>query len=298
MVAPDPRSAGIRRVLLITLALNLLVAAAKGAYGAWTGSLAIASDGVHSLVDAGVNVIGLMTMRVAAAPPDADHPYGHGKIEIVASAGIGVAVGVTAVLFAWNAIAALAAGQTGPETPAVGFVVIIGTLLVNLFVATYERSRAHALHSEFLLADAAHTGSDVIVTGAVLASYVGARYGFGWADPVGALLVVVFIGRISWLVLSSNLRILVDKAVVDAARIQEIACAVPGVSGCHHVRSRGTNHHVQLDLHIHVDGDMPLAQAHSIAHSVEDAIRAAHPEIVDVTVHMEPEGDEEEPPLR
>ena len=117
MAAPDPRSAGIRRVLLITLLLNLLVAAAKGAYGAWTGSLAIASDGVHSLVDAGVNVIGLLTMRAATAPPDADHPYGHGKIEIVASAGIGVAVGVTAVLFAWNAIAALASGHAGPETP-------------------------------------------------------------------------------------------------------------------------------------------------------------------------------------
>jgi cation diffusion facilitator family transporter len=294
MAAPDPRSAGIRRVLLLTLALNLLVAAAKGVYGVWTGSLAIASDGVHSLVDAGVNVIGLLTMRAAAAPPDADHPYGHGKIEIVASAGIGVAVGVTAVHFAWNAIATLVSGGAPPETPAVGYAVIAGTLVVNVIVATYERRRARALRSQFLLADAAHTGSDVIVTCAVLASYTGARLGLAWADPVGALLVVLFIGRIAWVVLASNLSVLVDQAVVDAAAIRAIACAVPGVAGCHHVRSRGPAHHVHVDLHILVAGDQPLAGAHAIAHQVEDAIRAAHPEIVDVTVHMEPEGDEEE----
>ncbi|HTM20433.1 MAG TPA: cation diffusion facilitator family transporter [Kofleriaceae bacterium] len=294
MAARDPRSAAIRRVLLITLALNLVVAAAKIVFGAWTGSLAIASDGIHSVIDAGVNVIGLFTMRAAAAPPDAEHPYGHGKIEIVAAAGIGIAVGVTAVRFAWNAIESLMAGGTRPDTPALGYGVVLGTLAINLFVATYETRRGRALDSQFLQADAAHTGSDVIVTCAVLAAYTGARYGLDWADAVGTLLVVLFIGRIAWTVLASNLGVLVDQAVIDPARVRALAVQVPGVVGCHRVRSRGTARHVQLDLHIHVDGEQSLASAHEIAHRVEDAIRAAQPEVIDVTVHMEPEGDAEE----
>ncbi len=294
MAPADPRAAGIRRVLLITLVLNVVVAAAKAIYGIWSGSLVIATDAVHSTVDAGVNVIGLLTMRAATAPPDAEHPYGHRKIEIVAATAIGVAIGATAVQFAWRAIEALVHGTDGPATPGVGYAIVLGTLAINLFVAIYESRRARALNSEFLAADASHTASDVIVTAAVLAAYTGARLGYSWADPVGALVVVVFIGRIAWVVISRNLGVLVDQVVIDPGRICAIAGQVSGVHSCHRVRSRGTANHVQVDLHVQVDGGLTLTAAHDIAHHVEDAIRAALPEVIDVVVHMEPEDDAEE----
>lgn len=288
------RQRAIQRVLLVTLVLNLLVAASKGIYGVWSGSLAIAADAVHSLVDASANIVGMVALRFAAAPPDRAHPYGHHKIEITAAAAIGVAIGVTAIEFGWSAIEALVYGRPPPATQWIGFAIIGGTWAINMFVAVYERRRARQLASAYLAADAAHTGSDVVVTAAVLASYTATYLGVSWTDPVGALLVLVIITRVAWRVLTSNLSILLDRAVLDPEEVRTVVRRIEGVSGCHRIRSRGTEHAVQLDLHLQIRGAMTLDQAHEVAHQVEDALRQARPEIVDVTIHVEPEDDSPE----
>lgn len=297
MAPPDAeitRHRAVRRVVLVTLVLNLAVALAKGVFGWLTGSIAISADAIHSLVDAGSNVIGLVTLRIAAAPPDLEHPYGHRKFEIVAAAAIGVAVGIAAVRFAWDAIEALVYGRPPLETVGLGFVVIVGTWVINVFVALYEARRGRALGSEFLLADASHTASDVVVTGAVFASYLAAHFGVAWADPIGALFVVFIVARVAWQLLGRNLSILVDQAVVDPERVAAVVVAIPGVEGCHRVRSRGSERAAHVDLHIQIDGEVSLRRAHTLAHRVEDALREQMPEIIDVTVHMEPDDDAEE----
>lgn len=288
------RQRAIQRVLLVTLALNLLVAAGKGIYGVWSGSLAIAADAVHSLVDASANIVGMVALRYAAAPPDRGHPYGHHKIEITAAAAIGVAIGVTALEFGWSAIDALVHGREPPAAGLAGFAIIITTWAINMFVAVYEHRRARQLASAYLAADAAHTGSDVAVTAAVLASYTATYLGVTWTDPVGALLVLVIIARVAWRVLTGNLSILLDRAVLDPNEVREVAERIEGVAGCHRIRSRGTEQAVHLDLHLQIRGAMSLDQAHAVAHRVEDALRQARPEIVDVTIHVEPEDDSPE----
>src|SRR5690606_19450006 len=115
--------------------------------------------------------IGIVVLRLAAAPPDAGHPYGHRKLETVAAAAIGVLVALAALRFGWAAVEALVHGAAPPRTSAAGFVVIGGTWLVNLFVAIYEARRARELGSPYLAADAAHTGSDLLVTAGVAASF-------------------------------------------------------------------------------------------------------------------------------
>ena len=284
----------MRRVLVFILVLNGAVFAAKAAYATWSGSLAIGSDAVHSLVDAAANVIGLVVLRFADAPPDQGHPYGHRKLEVVAAAAIGVSVGVAAVRFAWDAIQALIDGRAAPETSAVGFFVIGGTWVVNLIVARYEARRARELDSAYLAADAAHTASDLLVTAGVAASFTATYFGADWADPVGALVIILFIGRIAWSILAANVTVLIDRAVVDPARVAELARAVEGVEDVHRVRSRGTEAAAQLDLHLLIDGDLPLREAHAIAHRVEARLREEMPAIVDVTIHMEPGDDPEE----
>ncbi len=288
------RSREVRRVLVIILLLNAAVFAAKALYAYWSDSLAIASDAIHSLADAAANVIGLVVLRFADAPPDQGHPYGHRKLEVVAAAAIGISVAIAAANFAWDAINALVHGHAAPETSALGFAVIGGTFIVNLIVARYEARRARELDSAFLAADAAHTASDLFVTAGVAASFTATYFGAAWADPAGALVIILFIGRIAWSILSSNVTILVDRAVVDADRVAEVARAVPGVSDVHRVRSRGTEAAAQIDLHLLVDGDMPLREAHAIAHQVEARLRGEMPAIDDVTIHMEPEDDPEE----
>jgi cation diffusion facilitator family transporter len=292
---PDrARSRAVRRVLLVVLGLNLVVFIAKAVYAWWSGSLALSSDAVHSLTDAGSNVIGLVVLHFADAPPDSNHPYGHRKLEMVAAAMIGVTVSFAAFRFAWEAVEALTEGRAAPQTSAVGFVVIGGTWLVNLVVATYEARRARELESAYLAADAAHTASDLLVTGGVAASFTATYFGLDWADPIGAIIVIAFIGRVAWSILRANVTVLVDQAVVDADRVAAIARAIPGVSDVHRIRSRGTAGAAQLDLHLLIDGRVKLRKAHAIAHQVEDALREELPAIVDVTIHMEPSGDPEE----
>jgi cation diffusion facilitator family transporter len=271
--------------------LNIAVALAKGIFGWWVGALAIAADGVHSLIDAAANVVGLFVLGWSTRPPDDSHPYGHGKMEVAAAAAIGIAVGSAAIRFGWEAVDALMFGRKPPASTVAGFAIIGGTWLVNMGVAWWEARKARELDSTYLAADAAHTASDVVVTAAVLTSYTASYFGIEWADPIGALLVLVVIGRVAWLILSRNLSVLVDAVAVEPVKVVEIARTVPGVRGVHRVRSRGPRAAAIVDLHILLDNHLTLREAHAIAHDVEKALLESIADVVDVTVHMEPEED-------
>ncbi len=290
-IDPCVRERRVRRVVFAILWLNLAVAIAKAVYAHWSGSLAVAADALHSFLDAGANVIGLIALRLAHQPPDAEHPYGHRKFEIVAAASIGVLVSAGAFEFGTGAVGALIEGRPSLETPPAGFVVIGGTWLINIFVAVYEGRAARRYDSPLLAADAGHTASDVVVTTAVLVALVAGRFGIGWADPAAALFVLAVVAKVAWSILAGNVGVLVDRAVVDPARVRELVLATPGARGCHRVRSRGTSVAAHLDLHVLMDPELPLRTAHEIAHHVEDRLRAELPEVVDVTIHIEPEGD-------
>lgn len=289
------RASAVRRVLLIEMALNLVVAGAKLWAGLTTGSLAILSDAVHSLVDAGANVIGFSLVGIASAPPDSSHPYGHRKVEVFAASALGLLIGGTAMSFGVDAGRALLYGREAPAVTALGFAVIGGTLVVNVFITLYERHKAEQLESPYLYADAAHTAADVLTTIAVLLAYTASHFGYSWADPIGAVLVLVIVARIAWAILSENVSILVDAAAIPAENVEKLANGHPDVRGCHRVRSRGPADSAQVDLHLVLDGDLTLERAHDIAHEVEDLLRESIPGIADIVVHTEPDGHEPEP---
>jgi cation diffusion facilitator family transporter len=287
-----PQVAAVQRVLLVILALNLAVAAGKG-IAAWaTGSLALASDVIHSTLDAVSNVIGLLALRVAARPPDAGHPYGHAKVEALAAAVVGLLIGAGALRFGWTAIRSLFDGHR-MEPLSSGFAAVLATLVVNLFVAAWEGKRGRELRSRFLVADAAHTASDVLATVAVLLAFLGSRAGLRWADPAASLVVLVIILRVAWRILTSNLGVLLDKATIDAHEIERIARQVPGVGGAHRIRSRGLGDSLSIDLHLTARSDLALSSAHALAHEVEARLRALTG-VADITIHVEPPGDPEE----
>jgi cation diffusion facilitator family transporter len=284
----------VKRVLGATLCLNLAVATGKGVYAWMSGSLAISADAVHSLVDAAANVAGLVLISRAARPPDSRHPYGHRKLEVIAAAVVGLFVAGAAIRFGYSAIEALASHPSPPATSIGGFLILGSTWAVNAFVAVWEGRKARELGSVYLAADAAHTASDVVVTAAVLSSFTAAHLGIRWADPIGALVVIAIIGWAAMHILATNLPVLLDTAALPADRVVSIARSVRGVIGCHRVRSRGPATAVLVDLHILLENETNLRDAHAIAHAVERALRDEFPNVVDVTVHMEPEevGDE------
>jgi cation diffusion facilitator family transporter len=289
------RALAVRRVLAIGLVCNLGVAGAEAFVGIMTGSLAVVTDSIHSLTDAAGNIIGLLLIRAAAAPPDPGHPYGHRKIEMLAGTALGVLIGATAIRFGYEAVTALIYGRESPTFSNLGLGLMLGTLVVNVGLTIYVFRKAKELSSPYLLADAAHTLSDIAVKIFVVGAFVMAKLGLEWADPIGALVVLVIIVRVAWHILSENLAVLVDAAVVPTDEIKAIASSHPEVAGCHRVRSRGPSDAIHIDMHLQMDGDLTLERAHDIAHEVEDQLREAYPGIIDVTAHLEPDSDDPEP---
>ena len=287
------RSTAVSRVLVRVLVLNVAVAAAKIAFGYLTGAISVLSDGFHSLTDAASNVVGLVGVRVASQPPDADHPYGHRKFETVAAAIVTVFLVLVVVEVLRNAFNRLS-GIGGPhEISLTTFVVMLATVAVNLWVVAYESREAERLGSEVLLADALQTRGDVWTSVTVIVALVGARAGLPILDPIAALVVAGFIGHAGYQIAQATMRILSDRAVIAESDIEAVVLSVPEVIGCHHIRTRGTSDHVFLDLHVWLPPAMPLTDAHALSHVVKDKLMAQYPQIVDAIIHIEPP-----PPVR
>ena len=277
----------VSRVLTRVLVLNLAVASAKLVLGYATGAVSIVSDGFHSLTDSASNIIGLVGLRAARKPPDADHPYGHRKFETLAAAAIFIFLVLAVMEIGRTAIARLAA-PAPPEISWISFAVMIATLLVNLWVVRYEGGRGRALKSELLLADAVHTRSDVFATIGVLVSLVAVALGYPILDPIGGVAIAILIARTSFEIARDTSGILSDRVVIGEDDIRAVVMAVPEVLGCHHIRTRGSLDHVFLDLHVWFPAAMALERAHALSHAVKDRLMARFPQIADAIIHIEP----------
>jgi cation diffusion facilitator family transporter len=281
------RYSQVSSVLYRVLVLNLAVAVAKIALGYYTGAVSILSDGFHSLTDSASNVVALVGVSVARRPPDANHPYGHRKYETMASLGI---LGFLVVVLV-EVLSAAADRLVNGGTPRVfpeGIGLMTATLIVNLFVVSYELREGRRLNSEVLRADAKHTRSDVLTTGAVLGALLGVWWGYPLLDPMAALLVAGFIGHACWSIAQEASRILSDEIVIAEREVREVVQSVPGVIGCEKIRTRGSADYAFLDLHLWLDGGMPLKDAHAASHVVKDRLMTKFPQLADVVIHIEP----------
>lgn len=263
------------------------MAAAKLAFGYSTGSVSIVSDGFHSLTDSASNVMGLVGVRVARKPPDVDHPYGHRKFETLAAGGIFVFLLMVVIEVVQTALGRLRTGHA-PDVSVYSFAVMLVTLVVNLAVVRWESGAGKRLGSELLLADAAHTRSDVLTSCAVIASLVAVWLGFPALDAIGAIVVAVFIARTGYKIGLETSGILADRMVIDDEAIREVVMGVPAVKGCHQIRTRGTLDHTFLDLHVWFAADTTLYEAHRLSHVVKDRLMDRFPQIADAIIHIEP----------
>ncbi|WP_353684871.1 cation diffusion facilitator family transporter [Thermodesulfovibrio sp. 3907-1M] len=282
------RKKQIRKVLLITLLLNLSVSSAKIVYGWLTNSVAIYSDGFHSLFDGISNIGGLIALSIASHPPDKEHPYGHRKFETVFAIFIGVLMSITAIEIVRNAYESLIEAKK-PLTDEKAFIILLGTLMVNIFVSIYERKRGKELKSEFLIADSAHTKVDIYITiGVIVSVVITTLTEFNFVDPVAGLVVGVFVAREAILIIKESANILADRTVLDGEKIASIVETCRDVEACRDVRTRGTAGQIFVDLKILVNPSISVSEAHDIAERVEELIKKEFPDVVDVVVHVEP----------
>jgi len=282
------RKKQIKKVLLITFFLNLSVSLAKIIYGWLTNSVAIYSDGFHSLFDGISNIGGLIALSIASHPPDKEHPYGHRKFETVFAIFIGVLMSLTAIEIIRNVYEYFVEAKK-LQTDEKAFIVLIGTLMVNIFVSIYEKKKGKELKSEFLIADSAHTKVDIYITiGVIISVIIATITDFTFIDPIAGLIVGVFVAREAIIIIKESANILADRTAIDDKKIISVVETCNEVEVCKDVRTRGTVGQIFVDLKILVNPSISVSEAHDIAGKVEELIKTEFPDVVDVVVHVEP----------
>jgi cation diffusion facilitator family transporter len=282
------RVPGVRRTLLVILALNLLVVGVKVFVGIRTGALSVLGAALESTLDMLNNVVGILLVRLAAIGPDENHPYGHEKFETLGALGIVGFLSISCFELLREGITRVAAGAV-PAAPSVADLVLIAlTMVVNVFVVWYERRRGRELQSAFLLADAAHTNTDIYVTAAALGSLLLTRAGFGIIDPVLSVVVAIIIAWNGYQIVRGTVPVLVDERAVDADEVRRVVAGIAEVVEVRHVRTRtSASGLIMAEVTITVDGLTSVAHAHEVADAVEARIAEALGES-DVVVHVEP----------
>ncbi len=281
------RIADIKRVLLITLFLNFLVSGIKIFYGYSSNSLAILSDGFHSLFDGVSNIVGLLGLYLSSHPPDEKHPYGHRKYETLFTIFVGMLMFATCAEIFKRVYESLK-GTHIVQVSEFSFLLMFCTIIINYFITKYEVRKGKELGSEYLLADSQHTRSDIYISIGVIVSLIMMKAGIVFADIITGVVVGLFVARAGVIIIKEAAETLVDRTKINKSQIKEVVNQVKGVRDCHEVRTRGTISHVFLDLHLTVDPSLSVQEAHDIAHLVEIEIKRRFPEVVDVLTHIEP----------
>jgi cation diffusion facilitator family transporter len=279
----------IRRVLYITMGLNLAAMAAKLAVGYWTGALSLIADGFDSLFDGAANVIGLVGIYIAARPADREHPYGHRKFETMAAIGISVLLFVTTwelLQSAWERLRH--PDLISPVINAWSFGALLLSIAVHITVVLYELRAGRRLKSDVLVADAMHTKADIYISVSVIIGLIAVRLGYPIVDPLLALVIAVLIAKIGIDIVRESSKTLLDGAVVPISEIERIVMGVRDVRACHDIRSRGHEDAIHVDLHVQVDPELSTTRSHAIAHEVRHRLQVEIPSIEDVVVHIEP----------
>lgn len=288
MVVIDNRST-VRRVLILTLLLNLFVLGLKAFVGVTTGSLSLQADALHSLTDSANNILGLIASRFSSPLPDRDHPYGHQKFEAVGALGIAAFLGIACFEILKGAIERLMGIGGNPIQISGGELWLLLLVLgVNIFVTYYERHEGRRVGSPILIADAQHTMSDVWVTISVLAGLVSVwALNWQWMDVALSFPVALLVFSSGWSVLKQNLPSLVDEMAIAPEAIYEVAMQVPGVVNCHDIASRGVvGRQSFIEMHLVVEARDVLT-AHEITEEVEARLAEKYCP-VRVMIHVEP----------
>lgn len=284
----------VRKVLVITLLLNLFVMVLKAVVGFLTGSLSLQADALHSVTDSANNILGLIASRFSSPQPDRDHPYGHQKFEAVGALGIAAFLGIACFEILQGAIERLFKGLTPINISAPELWLLLIVLGVNIFVTYYERSVGKRVGSPILIADAQHTMSDVWVTITVLAGLIGVWQAkqlnlpqLQWLDVILSFPVALLVFYSGWKVLTENLPWLVDEMAIAPEAIRDVAMQVPGVINCHDIASRGLlGRQVFIEMHMIVDAS-DVESAHEITEEVENCLEEKFSP-VRVLIHVEP----------
>jgi cation diffusion facilitator family transporter len=289
----DRRYREARRVTLVGSAYDLVLGVVKLAVG-WTAqSQALIADGIHSLSDLATDMVVLVAARHATREADEDHPYGHARIETLATVALGLALIVAGAGIAWDAVRRMFHPELLLHPGPWALVVAVISIGAKEWVYRYTMAAARRLRSEMLRANAWHSRSDAISSVVVAIGVSGAMAGLYYIDAVAAAVVAAMIAKIGWSFAWSSARELIDTGLEPAEvdRIRNNILAVDGVRDMHLLRTRRMGGDVLVDVHLQVQPRLSVSEGHQISEVVRARLIDAIEDVSDVLVHIDPEDD-------
>lgn len=290
------RARKTRSVALVSAAVNLLLSVAQIVIGVIANSAALIADGIHAASDLLSDGLVWVAARQAAAAPDADHPYGHGRFETAATLGLGILLALVGAGIVWNGIERLLDSERPIPGQLALLVAAIG-ILAKEGLYRYTVAVAERLQSQMLRANAWHHRSDAISSVVVLIGVAAAVLGFGYMDALAAIVVGLMVAKIGWDLGWGAMTELVDTALDhdQVEKGQRVIMAIDGVRSVHMLRTRRHGAEASADVHVQVAPRLSVSEGHMISQAVEDRMIEQVDAITDVTVHIDPEDDEEAP---
>ena len=290
------RNKEIYKVTLVGGAVNVLLLAFKFVAGIMGHSAAMIADAVHSLSDLVTDVIVLVFVRISALPQDKSHEYGHGKYETLATTIIGIILACVAFGIIYSGVTNIVLWIGGQQLPAPGMLALWAALLSIVLkegVYRYSIVKSRSLESSALEANAWHHRSDAL-------SSIGTAIGIGGAiflgqrwtvlDPLASVIVGLLIIKVAYVLLIRGIGDLTEHSLPDAVEDEILALisTLPGIDTPHDLRTRRIGNHYAIELHILMDGNITLCEAHDRASAVEELLRKRYGPNTHVAVHMEP----------
>ena len=293
------RTKDIYRVTLVGSVINVVLLLFKFVAGIIGHSAAMLADAVHSLSDFVTDVIVLVFIHISGKPQDKSHDYGHGKYETLAMTLIGVALLLVALGILNSGAMKIKLWLDGEQLEAPGTIALWAALLSVVLkegVYRYSMIKARQLNSPAVEANAWHHRSDALSSIGTAVGIGGAIFlGQRWTvlDPIASVVVGIFIVKVSVSLLRRGIGDLLEQSLPDAVEeeILQLVAALPGLSKPHDLRTRRIGNHYAIELHILMDGNITLREAHDKASEVEEILKSHYGQETHVAVHVEPKGD-------
>ncbi len=279
---------------LLTLATTASVVTATllimGKATAWlmTGSISVLASFVDSLMDVAASLINLVAVRVSLQPPDEEHRFGHGKVEPLAALAQAAFIAGSAAFLVLNAVDRLLHPRP-MEDVLVAYIVMGFAVAATVVLLLIQRHVIRLTRSTIVRADSLHYTTDLLTNLGTIAALALAHLGWPALDPLFGILVAIYICFGAWNIGSDAFHQLIDRELPDEVRerVKELAMAEPLVRGLHDLRTRQSGAMSIIQLHLELDADLSLGDAHAITDRVEHAIRQAYP-LADVIIHQDP----------
>ncbi|ENO86576.1 cation diffusion facilitator family transporter [Thauera linaloolentis] len=287
------RSRGIQRTTLVAIVTNAVLSVAQVAIGLFANAFSLVADAAHTLSDLVTDLMVLFAGRRGADPADTNHPYGHGRIETATTMLLGAVLVAVGVGFLWSSGLRLQDMEALPDLHPAALAMALLTLAAKEGLFRYTLAAARRLNAPLLEANAWHARSDAASSLVVAIGIGGSLAGYPFLEPLAAALVgflIVSMGlRLAW----KAIRELIDTGLSEEelARIRETIEQTPGVIGLHDMRTRRMADRVLCDAHVQVAPRLTVSEGHRVSDDVYLRVRAAHPEIQDILVHIDPEDD-------